>query len=283
MGIPNHSPNHFVSSAFAKKASFCAISKESLSIYDIMYNSNKGGRRKLNVAICDDNQEYINILENYILDRKDVGITCDAFYSGEELVKMYNIGEACYDVIFLDMEMDKLNGIETANIIRKMDKHVIIVFVTSHTKYMQACFECLPFRFLVKPVSASDFDKVYADIIKKLSEERTTFVFTENRNKIRLFCEDIIYFECQAHYIHIHTKDKVHKICKTMSELYDSVDKTMFIQVHKSFVINLNHIREIKETELVLYDADKVIPISRTFKKQVATAFINFKERKYRI
>ena len=128
-----------------------------------------------------------------------------------------------------------------------------------------------------------EFDKVFADIVKKLSEERTTFVFTENRNKIRLFCEDILYFECQAHYIHIHTKDKVHKICKTMAELYESIDKTMFIQVHKSFVINLNHIREIKETELVLYDADKVIPISRTFKKQVATAFINFKERKYRI
>ena len=99
---------------------------------------------------------------------------------------------------------------------------------------------------MVKPVSAADFDKVFADIVKKLSEERTTFVFTENRNKIRLFCEDILYFECQAHYIHIHTKDKVHKICKTMAELYDSIDKTMFIQVHKSFVINLNHIREIK-------------------------------------
>lgn len=238
---------------------------------------------ELNIAICDDNQEYINILEKYILDKNEPEVSCDAFYSGEELVKMYNMGEGNYDVIFLDMEMNILNGIETANIIRKMDKHVIIVFVTSHTKYMQACFECSPFRFLIKPVSNDEFDKVYADIIKKLSEERTTFVFTENRNKIRLFCEDILYFECQAHYIHIHTKDKVHKICKTMAELIEGIDKTMFIQVHKSFVINLNHIREIKETELVLYDADKVIPISRTFKKQVATAFINFKERKYRI
>lgn len=237
----------------------------------------------MNIAICDDNHEHINIMEKYIFGTGLSDINCDAFFSGEELVKMYNIGEGNYDVIFLDMEMNALNGIETANIIRKTDKHVIIVFVTSHTKYMQSCFECSPFRFLIKPVSNEDFDKAFSDILKKLSEERTTFVFTENRNKIRLFCEDIIYFECQAHYIHIHTKDKIHKICKTMAELYDSIDKAMFIQVHKSFIINLNHIREIKETELVLYDADKVIPISRTFKKQVATAFINFKERKYRI
>ena len=85
----------------------------------------------MNIAICDDNQEYINILEKYILDKNEPEVSCDAFYSGEELVKMYNMGEGNYDVIFLDMEMNILNGIETANIIRKMDKHVIIVFVTT--------------------------------------------------------------------------------------------------------------------------------------------------------
>lgn len=237
----------------------------------------------MNIAICDDNKEYINMLEKYILDKNAPDITCDAFYSGEELIKTYNIGDGNYDVIFLDMEMNVLNGIETANIIRKSDKHVIIVFVTSHTKYMQDCFECSPFRFLVKPVSDRDFDKVFDDILKKLSEERTTFVFTENRNKVRLFCEDIVYFECQGHYIHIFTKDKTHKICKTMAELYANIDKSMFLQVHKSFVINLNYVREIKESEIILYDTQRIIPISRTFKKQVATSFINFKERKYRI
>ena len=237
----------------------------------------------MNIAICDDNREYVNILEQYIFNIQNSALSCDAFYSGEELVKTYNMGEGNYDVIFLDMEMDKLNGIETANIIRRSDKHVIIVFVTSHTKYMQACFECSPFRFLVKPVSDVEFGKVFADIAKKLSEERATFIFTENRNKLRLFCEDIVYFECQAHYIYIHTRNEVHKICKTMSELYDSIDKSMFLQVHKSFIINLSFIREIRETEIVLYDADKIIPVSRTFKKQVASAFINFKERKYRI
>lgn len=237
----------------------------------------------MNIAICDDSKDYINILEQYILGKNNPGIFCDAFYSGEELVKVYNDNEGNYDVIFLDMEMGRLNGIETANIIRKFDKHVIIVFVTSHTKYMLDCFECSPFRFLVKPVSSVDFDKVFSDIEKKLSEERTTFVFTENRNRIRLFCEDIVYFECQAHYIYIHTKDRVHKICKTMTELYDCIDKKMFLQVHKSFIVNLNYIREIKESELVLYDADKPIPVSRTYKKMVANAFINFKERKYMI
>ncbi|MBQ7901722.1 MAG: response regulator transcription factor [Clostridia bacterium] len=237
----------------------------------------------MNIAICDDNNEYINIMEAYIESRNDGTLDCDAFYSGEELIGAYNSGYGNYDVIFLDMEMDKLTGIQTANLIRNMDKHVIIVFVTGHTKYMQKCFECLPFRFLVKPVAKEELDKVFNAVIDKMSEQRSTVVFSENRNKIRLFCDDIIYFECQAHYIQIYTKSRTHKICKTMSELIDSINPNMFLQVHKSFVINLNQVREIRESEIVLYDADKTIPISRSFKKQVSTAFINFKERKYLI
>lgn len=237
----------------------------------------------MNIAICDDNKEYINTLEGYILNKNYPGINCDVFYSGEELAHMYLQGKGSYDVIFLDMEMGELNGIDTANIIRKTDKHVIIVFVTSHTKYMQDCFVCSPFRFLVKPVSEEVFDKAFDDIAEKLSQERTTFVFSENRNRVRLFCENIIYFECRAHYIYIHTGDAVHKICRTMSELCLAMDKSMFLQVHKSFVINMNYIREIKDSEIVLYGCDKHIPVSRTFKKQVAASFINFKERKYRI
>lgn len=237
----------------------------------------------LNIAICDDNNEQINIMESYIDSRNDETLNCDAYYSGEELVGAYNSGYGNYDVIFLDMEMNKLTGIQTANLIRKMDKYVIIVFVTSHTKYMQECFECLPFRFLVKPVAKEELDKVFDAIIDKLSEERSTLVFSENRNKIRIFCDDIVYFECQAHYIQINTKSGTHKICKTMSELMENINQNMFLQVHKSFVVNLNQVREIRESEIILYDADKAIPISRSFKKQVSTAFINFKERKYLI
>ena len=237
----------------------------------------------MNIAICDDSTEYTNIMETYLESMKIPGLDIDVFYSGEELVKSYENNGAVFDAVFLDMEMGELDGIETANRIRQIDKHVIIVFVTSHTKYMLRSFECSPFRFLVKPVEFDEVEKVMTDVLKKLSEERTTFVFTENRNKIRLFCDDIIYFECQAHYIKICTKDNSHKILRTMTELMESIDKNMFLQVHKSFIVNLNLIREIRESEIVMYNTEQIIPISRSYKKQVAEAFINFKERKYLI
>lgn len=115
----------------------------------------------MRIAICDDNMNYINIIENYIDKFKKTAVECDAYISGEELVYAYRENEERYDVIFLDMEMEQLNGIETANHIREFDEHVIIVFVTSHTEYMRDSFKCAPFRFLVKPVDDAEFETVF--------------------------------------------------------------------------------------------------------------------------
>ena len=237
----------------------------------------------MKIAICDDNMNHINIIENYIHNLRKTSVECDAYQSGEELIRVFRDGEEQYDVIFLDMEMEQLNGIETANYIREMDEHVIIVFVTSHTEYMRESFKCAPFRFLVKPVDGEEFETVFYDISKKLSKQRKVFAFTENKAKIRLYCDDIIYCESQDHWIWIHTKDKVYKICKSLTELHSQLDKEMFCRVHKSYVINFLYIKSIKDNDVELYHCDKPVTISRSYKKEVLEEYTNFLERDFRV
>lgn len=237
----------------------------------------------MKVAICDDNINHISIIENYINKFKKTAVECDAYTSGEELVYSYRDKKERYDVIFLDMEMEQLNGIETANLIRDMDEHVIIVFVTSHTEYMRESFKCSPFRFLVKPVDDEEFETVFYDISKKLSKQRKVFAFTENKAKVRLYCDDIIYCESQDHWIWIHTKEKVYKICKSLTELHGQLDKEMFCRVHKSFIINFLYIKSIKNNDAELYYCDKPVPISRSYKKEVLEEYTNFLERDFRV
>ena len=138
----------------------------------------------MNIAICDDNNDYINTLENYIDDLKVKNLEHDVFYSGEELLNEYKNNEANYDAIFMDMEMGELDGIETANLIRQFDRNVIIVFVTSHKKYMQRSFQCMPFRFLIKPINFSDFEEVFREVCIKLDDDPETFIFLENATAI---------------------------------------------------------------------------------------------------
>ena len=67
-----------------------------------------------------------------------------------------------------------------------------------------------------KPIQFDESREVFNDASKKLSKKRKTITFTENKTKVRLYCDDIIYCESQAHWIKIHTKDHTYKICKSM-------------------------------------------------------------------
>ena len=233
----------------------------------------------MNIAICDDNMEHMNIIEDELERISRVKLDCDLYQSGEDLVYAYKNKKERYDVVFLDMEMQKLNGMETANLIKEIDERAIIIFVTSHSEYMKESFKCQPFRFIEKPVDFDELKSAFDDVCKKLSKQRKVFAFSENKKKVRLYCDDIVYCESQAHWIWIHTKDETYKICKSLSDLHDQLDKEMLYRVHRSFIINFNFIKSIKETDIELYHGDKLIPISRSYKKETLEGYTNFVER----
>lgn len=233
----------------------------------------------VNIAICDDNMEHIAILEKYLFEISKVKIECDAYQSGESLVNAYKNNTERYDVVFLDMEMKQLNGIETADMLREIDEHIIIVFVSSYTEYMPESFQCQPFRFLVKPINYDELKKAFYDVCEKLSKTRHVFAFSENKTKVRLYCDDIIYCECQNHWVYIHTKDDVYRICKSLSDVYEKLDPSMLYRVHSAFIVNFHYLKVIRNNYIELYHSDKKIPISRSHKKEILTEYTNYIER----
>ncbi|HIT85165.1 MAG TPA: response regulator [Candidatus Ornithomonoglobus intestinigallinarum] len=150
----------------------------------------------VNIAICDDNIEHISALEKYLFEISNIKIECDAYLSGESLVDAYKNNIERYDVVFLDMEMRELNGIETANLIREFDEHIIIVFVTSHSEYMKESFQCQPFRFIEKPLDYDELKKVFYDIKDKLSKKERFYRL--RKTKRRSDCFAMIYYIVRA-------------------------------------------------------------------------------------
>lgn len=233
----------------------------------------------IRIAICDDNQEYVAIVKEYLNNLNISRMDYDVYFSGEELIASYQISPTKYDVILLDMEMQGLNGIETANLIRQVDDQVIIIFITNYSEYMKESFQCEPFRFLIKPLVFSEIESAFQAIVKKLSKKRNTVVFEQNKTKVRLYCDDIIVCESQGHWTWIYTKENVYKVCRSLSEFYKLLDETAFVQPHKSFVINMQYIKYIKGKDIVLYHFSRAIPISRSQKKLTVTEYTNFTER----
>lgn len=236
----------------------------------------------IKIAICDDEDSSISTLSDYIDKIKKHNVNIYEFKSGEELAHEYENSNEGYDIIFLDMEMDQMNGIETANKIREKDRNTIIIFVTSHKKYMERSFECRPFRFLVKPVDFMKFRDAFVKACESIDLEHPYLVFQDGRNIIKLLYDDIIYFENRSHWVYIYTFDGEYKTYMTFSELLKQLDMSRFVVTHKSYIMNLNYFKELCGNDIRLRD-DSVIPLSRNYKSEVKLKILNFNQRKYLI
>lgn len=173
----------------------------------------------MKIAVCDD-MNHINILENLIYKFKKTSVECDAYTSGEELVYAFRDRKEWYDVIFLDMEMEQINGIETANHIRELDEYVIIVFVTSHTEYMRESFKCSLFRFLVKPIDEEEFER-RNKMIKEETEMRIA-ICDDERNALKQIVNTVnnVFHEMNIqHYIDEYTNASELVQCKKQYDM----------------------------------------------------------------
>lgn len=230
-------------------------------------------------AICDDNKEHIDILRHYFDQRPELAIEVESYTSGEALVSDYRDDHRRYDALFIDMEMGEMNGIDTANAIRAIDERVIIVFVTSHKKYMQDSFKCLPFRFLTKPLVEKDLEEAVRAIIKRQSETRSVVHLNINKEQVRLYCDEILYCECRDHQIFIVSVEERYHVNMTISKLMDLLDPAMFARTHKAFIVNLHYIKRLSNSQITLRGSDVIIPVGRAYKDNLMRAFAIMKER----
>ena len=229
-------------------------------------------------AICDDNFVHAHLLESCLIELLDDNIECDIYQSGEALLdKIFNTDNR-YDMLFLDIEMEGNNGIDTANAIREKDEKLLIVFVTSHSEYMKECFQCMPFRIMIKPVQQGELEEILKAARKKWARSQTTVGFKVNKTMVRLYTDDIIFCESTSHYITIHTKTEAYRVRMTMEQLDEMLPYPAFCRVHRSFMVHFKYVKSIREQALLLYEGNQLIPIGRNYKNNVMVSFTNYME-----
>ena len=237
---------------------------------------------KMRIALCDDNNEWLETEKQYFACINDSSLLYDAFDSGESLIDEYKRCGCIYDAVLLDMEMNGLDGINTANMIRSMDRRVLIVFVTNHRKYMQKSFECLPFRFLLKPIDFNEFKKLILKLINMVEEDKQALVFNEGRNIIRLLYDEIIFVQSIDHRICIKTINKIYQTYSfQMSKIQEKLSDSRFIKIHKSYIINISYIQQISSRYVIMRGYNHEIPIGNPYKKDLRRRVMLFEERKH--
>lgn len=208
---------------------------------------------------------------------RNMKVRTDLFECAEEY--LFKAEQNSYDVIFLDISMRGQNGMELARQIREKEKDVILVFMTSDASYVFDGYEVGAYRYLMKPVDEKKLWEIldYARTQKEVEEENYILVKKDSQS-VRVNLKDIIYIEAQKHYVNLCMENKESINIKTaFTELLQETQEKSdtILLTHRSYAVNIEKVVRIGRTECVLSDSS-VIPVSRSFYKEVNEAFIKY-------
>lgn len=232
----------------------------------------------MNIAICDDNLQVIGTFEK-IVDDCFLGqrnqYTCDAFLSGEELLKSISQNPRKYQVYIMDIEMKCLTGIETALKIREQDPNCLIIFATSHQELMQEAFDVIPFHFLVKPIDEDKAKRILLRAFDMLEYAKKLFSFKSGKTIVTLNYEEIVYFESDKRKMYVHTETEKYEYYGTIRDVIGEVSPLIFSQLHHSFIVNMGKVITMEKDGIRLRSGEHV-PVSKTYYQSFNAAYKNY-------
>ncbi|MDF2800294.1 MAG: response regulator [Anaerocolumna sp.] len=239
----------------------------------------------ITIAICDDDNSITKklkeIIEEYC-NMKSVEITFKIFHNGETLL----ISDALYDIIFLDIYMDGLNGIETAKHIRQKDQSVEIIFLTSFSGLTREALSVHAFEYLEKPIQKEVIFHQMDEVISKLSykkgieENKAQIVsFYGGRNDIGICVSDIYYFERTDRKIKAVTKKGNFILYETIASLEEKLQEFNFVTPHQSFVVNINNIKDYIKDQIIMTNYD-IIPVAQKRSSELKRCMREFLQNK---
>lgn len=226
----------------------------------------------LRIAICDDDKFCCGELESYVLEYAGMikeHFEVDVYYSGEELLEDLR-KDIKYELIFLDIEMREVDGIQTGSVIRKeLDLFLTqIVYVTSFEQYAKELFQNQPFDFLTKPLQKEKVFSVIKEYQRRYDHTSIFYEFVSHRITNKVAVSDILFVNSQGRKILIHTKFETYETYEKLSNFLDSPAGETFIQISKSFAVNTHYISSYCYDHIIMATGEKIV-ISRNFRKEV--------------
>ncbi len=236
----------------------------------------------MNIAICDDDVKAIGQMERIVaacFGGNTSSYRCDAYLSGNELLRHLQETGDRYQLYIMDIEMPGKSGLDVAEYIRKTDHEDIIIFTTSHSEMMQEAFDVVAYHFLIKPIDEAKAVQVITRGIDHLEEKQRFFQFKCGKRTSVVNYSEIYYFESQKRKILLYKKDEVLDFYGTTKELLNSVRQDWFAQIHNSYIVNMSQVETLEKDEVVLRNGVR-IPISKTYYHSFNAAYRDYMKKR---
>lgn len=205
----------------------------------------------IRIAICDDDKAFAGHVESLVIELSrcmGVSVDTEVYFDGTSLLDGIEKGNR-YELMFLDIEMKKMGGIEAARRIREMNRSILFIYISSHEQYLKELFEVEPFRFLSKPLDEELFKRYFEDAVTRIEEGAAFFQYKYNKTFKKAAFRNIVYFESQYRIIRIvfadGTEDSFYGKLNNIEKEVKAINQS-FLRIHQSYFVNYNYISKIE-------------------------------------
>lgn len=233
----------------------------------------------IRIALCDDNDIEREILKNIIeniFDSMGDEAAIFEFSSGEKLCRNYSKGD--YDIIFLDIHMKQLDGIETGRAIRDKDAKVEIVYATSSEEYLKEGYNIHALSYLTKPYDVKKVKETLEYYYKKNGidkrEKNELLDISIQQKKIYIRQKDIMWLESMGRVVSIYCRDDVFRVYARLNDLEEKLDEKIFLRCNQSYIVNIMYVKDVIEYDFCM-ENDRYIPIRKRDKKEIVQKYYN--------
>lgn len=247
------------------------------------------------IAICEDDEKYIHILQKYIFETNIIPDNYVQFFcytSGEQLI---NSLEKDFDLVIMDMQMSGMNGYETARKLREYDKNLLLVFCSGVVEPTSESFKVTPFRYLQKKYSPDIMRRELVEILEEMKERKESpFAMVKcgtHGDRIRIYPEQILYIAIKNETTEVFPCDALRAGCewvtsfrasKNIDGMWETFNENCgFVRAHNSYIINMAYIAKVHKDSVTLADGT-VLTVSRSRSREFKEAFARYVSRKYR-
>lgn len=237
----------------------------------------------LNIAICDDEPIYLKKIKNIIkkyLDVRHIECEISCFESGEQLIEQSK-EKLEYDMVFLDVNMKEMDGVETAQIIRMLSDNVYIIFITAYITYATAGYKVNAIRYLLKNDKNLEISlkECIDTIIDKMHYTEEWIEFEFQNGKRKLPTDRILYVESQLHklmFFILENGIKEYYMYDKMDKIERILNNKGFYRIHQSFLVNMKYVKMIERYKAVLIEGSE-ISISKKYYKSAEREYLKMK------
>lgn len=233
----------------------------------------------MRIAVCDDESTVLSqveeLLGSYSIKRQ-INFSVSRFLSGEELL-MDIEDYGMFDLIYLDIELSRIDGISAARELRDKYPETILIFISSYSQYYRDAFDVQPFQFLDKPLDSVIFYNVLERAIRSLIKYPQTISFYYNRIYYNVSINKILYFESDRRIVRVVCENVGYEFYGKLSDVEERLTGRLdlFLRIHRSYLVNAHYIKELSHTYITMSNGIR-LSISPDKRKSIRSFYLNW-------